>query len=120
MITKEINLMEMVPSIRLPKELESARRILDRLDVKKAKRYAVIAAGALCGIKLLSSVSRDLTYQSAVSREIKKQLAPVLAELEELKSQNQTLIERNLALEAKLQAVSPSDDGLCGQKACKA
>ena len=82
-----------VTPVAVPNEVEVVRQLIRRLDHRKVKQYALIAVGAACGIKLVSAISRELSYQTAVSRQIKRQNA-------ELKEQNQRLQQRIDAMES--------------------
>ena len=94
-----------VTPVAVPNEVEAARQMISRLDHRKVKQYALIAVGTACGIKLVSAISRELSYQTAVSRQIKRQLEPVQAQLEQIIQQNAELKEQNQRLQQRLAAM---------------
>ena len=94
-----------VTPVAVPNEVEVARQLISRLDHRKVKQYALIAVGTACGIKLVSAISRELSYQTAVSRQIKRQLEPVQAQLEQIIQQNAELKEQNQRLQQRLAAM---------------
>ena len=94
-----------VTPVAVPNEVEAARQLISRLDHRKVKQYALIAVGTACGIKLVSAISRELSYQTAVSRQIKRQLEPVQAQLEQIIQQNAELKEQNQRLQQRLAAM---------------
>ena len=57
---KNVELKALIPvtPVAVPKEVEVARQLVSRLDPRKVKQYALIAVGAACGIKLISTVSQ--------------------------------------------------------------
>lgn len=70
------------------KALESA---LKAVDTKKLKLTAAAAGGGVLLLSAVGSVARYETFRAAVSRELKKQLAPINAKLNELEKQNEEL-----------------------------
>ena len=94
-----------VTPVAVPNEVGAARQLISRLDHRKVKQYALIAVGTACGIKLVSAISRELSYQTAVSRQIKRQLVPVQAQLEQIIQQNAELKEQNQRLQQRIDAM---------------
>lgn len=68
-----------------------AATALKSLDLKKVKLTALAVGGGALVIGAAGSAARYEAYRLAVSRELKKQLAPINAKLEELEKQNAEL-----------------------------
>ncbi len=68
-----------------------AETALKGLDLKKLKLTALAAGGGLVLLGAAGSAARYEAFRFAVSREMKKQLAPVNAKLAELEKQNEEL-----------------------------
>ncbi len=72
---------------------------LKNVDTKKLRLTAAAAGGGLLLLGAAGSVGRYETFRLAVARELKKQLAPVNAKLDELEKQNEEL-KKQLASKA--------------------
>ena len=68
-----------------------AEAALKSLDLKKVKLAALAVGGGALALGAAGSAARYESYRLAVSRELKKQLAPINAKLEELEKQNEEL-----------------------------
>ncbi|MBQ9269170.1 MAG: hypothetical protein IJ206_06570 [Oscillospiraceae bacterium] len=113
---KNVELKALIPvtPVAVSKEVEIARQLISRLDHRKVKQYALTAVGAACGIKLVSAISRELSYQTAVSKQIKRHLEPVQAQLDQIIQQNAELKEQNERLHKRLDAIesgAAAEDG---------
>lgn len=77
--------MELVKKTGLEKKL--ARRALEHLDAKKLRKLGLVGLCAAGGLTLLHSLSRYTFYRSAMSAELKKQLAPLRKQLDEMEQE---------------------------------
>lgn len=68
-----------------------AEAALKNVDLKKLKLTALAAGGGVLLLGAAGSAARYEAYRLAVSRELKKQLAPLNAKLDELEKQNEEL-----------------------------
>ncbi len=73
-----------------------AEAALKNVDMKKLKLTALAAGGGILLLGAAGSLTRYETYRIAVARELKKQLTPLNAKLDELEKQNEEL-RRKLA-----------------------
>lgn len=69
-------------------DAHTAVQALHRADLKKA---GLIAGGTLLALGVLNAVSQYRFYRSAISRELKKQLAPLDRKLDALQAENEQL-----------------------------
>ena len=82
-------------ALSLPASGKLSRRVSGQLlraaDRKQLRRLGLMAGGALGVLALAGSFYRYETFKLAMARELKKQLAPVKAQLSELEKQNEAL-----------------------------
>ena len=71
---------------------------LKKLNTPKTRRIAAVALGAVAVSAAAHSVSKYQFYRSAVSREMKKQLAPLQEQIAELQASVNALRAENAAL----------------------
>ena len=71
---------------------------LKKLNTPKTRRIAAVALGAVAVSAAAHSVSKYQFYRSAVSREMKKQLAPLQEQIAELQTLVNALRAENAAL----------------------
>lgn len=82
---------ELVPAGPVKVNKRMADYIIKSVNAKKLKRIIIAGGGAAALVAVGSSVARLKSLQFAVAREMKKQLAPINAKLDELEKQNAEL-----------------------------
>ena len=87
---------------RLPVDQTTLQRVGKLLEPKNLKRLGIAVIGGSALISLVSTISHDSVYKAAVSKEMKKQIAPLEHKLDELKAQNAVLLQQNRELIAQL------------------
>ena len=78
------------------------RTVLSHLNAKDVKRILIAVVGGSAALSLLGKLAHDRFYRAVVSRELKKQLAPVNKKLDELEKQNEELKKQNEQLRKQL------------------
>ena len=84
------------------REQKLMRLLLAHANPRDLKRLFLALAGCGAAVSLAGSLARNRMLRSAVSRELKKQLAPVNKKLDELEKQNEELKKQNQELKKKL------------------
>lgn len=87
---------------QLPIDTDKLRKAVKYFEPGKLKLYALVAVGGMALLTLFESLSQAHMYRSAVSKEMKKQLAPVNEKLAELEAQNDALKRQNDELKKEL------------------
>ena len=87
---------------QLPVDVGRLQKAAKYLEPKRAKWIAVAVVGGSAALSLIGKLGHDRIYQAAVSRELKKQLAPIQKQLDELAAQNEDLIRQNEMLREDL------------------
>jgi cell division protein FtsB len=87
---------------RLPVDTRTLQKAARYLEPKHFKLLLASAVALAALLSLIKAVGRDQIYRAAVSRELKRQLAPVNDALEELRSQNEELARQNEELKKQL------------------
>ena len=78
------------------------RTVLSHLNIRDVKRILIAVVGGSAAVSLLGKLARDRFYRATVSRELKKQLAPLNKKLDELEKQNEELKKQNEQLKKQL------------------
>ncbi len=78
------------------------RYVLTNANMKNIKRLGAAALGASAALALAGSIARRHMIRAALSKELKKQLAPVNKKLDELEEQNKELKKQNEQLRKQL------------------
>lgn len=87
---------------QLPVDTKVLKKAAKYLEPGKLKLFALAAAGGAALLSLLASAGHARVYRAAVSRELKKQLAPVNEKLGQLEAQNEELKRQNEELQKQL------------------
>lgn len=74
---------------------------------ERARRVTLCLLGTCAVVSLAGMAGRRMLYRSAVSREVKRQLADVHQKLDDLQAQNAQLLRQNEALLTKLEPEAP-------------
>ena len=87
---------------KLPVDQKSLERIAKLLDPKTMKRLGIgIVVGSMTASFLITLGKQQMT-KAMISREVKKQIEPLKAQLEELESQNAALLKQNEELKSQM------------------
>ena len=87
---------------RLPVDQKTLKRIGKLAEPKNLKWVGLGVIGGSALVSLISSIGHDKVFQTAVAREMKKQIAPLEHKLDELRTQNAVLLQQNRELIARL------------------
>ena len=89
---------------QLPIDQKRLQRAAKLLEPQNVKRLGILAAGGAITLSLLSRLGSAQLYRAELSRELKKQLAPISRKLDELEAQNEALEQQNEALRRALES----------------
>ena len=81
--------LELARSAKVDKKL--MHQVLSRADTGKLKKLGLLGAGIAGAAALVNTVSQYTFYRGIVARELKKQLAPLHRQLDEMEDELQEL-----------------------------